>query len=73
MPAENEGMIELAKVNFNPAKLGGNPQRLARLMGSSLHKVSDTYGALLCVTDFVSGMTDRYAVDMYRTLKGISV
>jgi dGTP triphosphohydrolase len=42
-------------------------------MGSNLHPVSDRYSALLWVTDFVSVMTDRYAVEPYRTLKGISV
>lgn len=66
-------VMALDGVGYDVGKLGAGTQRLVRLMGSSLHKVTDTYSALLCVTDFVSGMTDRYAVDTYRTLKGISV
>jgi dGTPase len=30
------------------------------------------YNRLLCVTDFMSGMTDSYALKLYRELKGIS-
>ncbi len=34
---------------------------------------SDPYVRLLQVADFVAGMTDSYAVDMYRKLKGIDL
>jgi len=43
------------------------------LMGNSLHRVNNPYDALLYLTDFVSGMTDRFAVETYRSLKGISI
>ncbi len=33
----------------------------------------DIYLRLLKITDFVSGMTDRYAVSLYRKIKGISL
>lgn len=33
----------------------------------------DRYRGLLCVIDYVSGMTDRFAVDLYRRLSGITV
>jgi dGTPase len=65
-------VVKLAKANYDQSKLDGAAQRLARLMGRTLGPVSDNYGAFLAVTDFISGMTDRYAVDLYRTLKGIS-
>jgi dGTPase len=68
-----EIVVDLAEREFDHSKLSARPQRLARLMGSSLGPVENAYQALLCVTDFVSGMTDRFAVDTYRTLKGISM
>jgi dGTPase len=73
-------VVVLQKVAFDMAAFKGKPkdrrheraQALGRLMGRTLTEPKDAYSALLCVTDFVSGMTDRYAVDLYRTLKGIS-
>jgi dGTPase len=68
-----EVVTDLANNNFDPLKLSGRSQRLARLMGGSLGPASNAYQALLYVTDFVSGMTDRFAVETYRTLKGIAI
>ena len=34
---------------------------------------SDTYSKIRTVLDYVSGMTDIYAVDLYRKIKGISI
>jgi dGTPase len=34
---------------------------------------SDPYTKIRNVLDFVSGMTDLYAVDLYRKIKGISI
>lgn len=67
-----EVVTGLRDAGFDPARLRGRAQSLARLMGRSLGKATDSYTALLCVTDFVSGMTDRYAVELYQTLKGIT-
>mgnify|MGYP001546145607 FL=1 len=33
----------------------------------------DAYGRLLQVTDFVSGMTDSYALAQFRRLKGLAI
>jgi dGTPase len=71
----SEVVIGLEGVDFDLVKLKGKAARLARLMGrNSLIRANNnnTHDALLCLTDFVSGMTDRFAVDTYRTLKGIS-
>ncbi|MBL8631059.1 MAG: deoxyguanosinetriphosphate triphosphohydrolase [Rhodospirillaceae bacterium] len=73
-------VIGLQKVGFDMAAFTDKAkdrqheraQALARLMGRTLTAPKTGYEALLCVTDFVSGMTDRYAVELYRTLKGIS-
>jgi len=69
----SEVIIDLTNVNFDISKLKGNSVRLARLMGDSLRRANNTYETLLCLTDLVSGMTDRFAIDTYRTLKGISM
>jgi dGTP triphosphohydrolase len=42
-------------------------------MRGSLGSAENAYQALLYITDFVSGMTDRFAVETYRTLKGIAI
>jgi len=68
-----EVIVDLIDVEFQPKKLRGNTERLARLMGKPILRVDNPYSALLCLTDFVSGMTDRFAVDTCRTLKGISL
>ena len=67
-----EVVMDLSNVNFEIPKLKGKSERLARLIGNSLQRANSTYDALLYLTDFVSGMTDRFSVDTYRTLKGIS-
>ncbi|MBM6771628.1 dNTP triphosphohydrolase [Bacillus cereus] len=33
----------------------------------------DTYSRLLLITDFISGMTDSYAVDLHQKLKGVKI
>lgn len=44
------------------------------LYGSPVQQnFSDTYRKLLLVTDFVSGMTDSYALDLYKKLNGYQI
>lgn len=33
----------------------------------------DTYGRIMAVLDYVSGMTDVFALDLYRKIKGESL
>ena len=40
---------------------------------SSISTETSTYGMLRQIIDFVSGLTDRHAVGMYRKLKGITI
>ncbi len=63
---------ELVDADFDAQKLGTKSKRLVRLMGNALGSAKNTYEALICVTDFVSGMTDRFAAELFRTLTGIS-
>lgn len=48
-------------------------EQLLRLLPSQLRcKAPDTYLQIMSVVDFISGMTDVYALEMYRKIKGIS-
>lgn len=44
-----------------------------QFLGAQANPGPDLYGRLLGVTDFVSGMTDSYAVSLYKKLTGISL
>jgi dGTPase len=68
----SEAVNELSNKEFDMIKISKKSERIMRIIGKSLHRVKTTYDAMLCVTDCVSGMSDRFAVEMYRTLKGIS-
>ena len=45
----------------------------AQFLGHAAEPDPDPYVRLLQVADFVAGMTDSYAVDMYRKLKGYAL
>jgi len=45
----------------------------AQFLGHGREPDADPYVRLLQVADFVAGMTDSYAVDMYRKLKGFAL
>ena len=62
---------------FIPAYLKAKPTKydtkLLALMPPQFHaRQEDTYTRIRSVLDFVSGMTDLYAVELYRKIKGIS-
>ena len=44
-----------------------------QFLGPGHQPVEDDYTRLLRLTDFVSGMTDSYAVSLYKKLTGISL
>ncbi len=43
------------------------------IRASILQKKDSTYNMLRCIVDFVSGLTDRHALSLYRKIKGISL
>jgi len=59
----------LVQVDFDRARLSGAAVPIARLLGES-YRPATRYDALLGVTDFVSGLTDRAAVQLHRKLSG---
>lgn len=49
-------------------------KKVLRLIpGQHIPLNATNYGKLMAATDFISGMTDVFALEMYRTLEGISV
>ncbi|MDA3961087.1 MAG: dNTP triphosphohydrolase [Planctomycetota bacterium] len=50
-----------------------NPRLLQMIPDGLGTKDQDLYQRLLVITDFISGMTDRYAVRLYRNLTGIEL
>ncbi|MVN91664.1 deoxyguanosinetriphosphate triphosphohydrolase [Mucilaginibacter sp. HME9299] len=66
------GLLE----EFIPAVMHNNThyhQKLVKLIPKQfITKNTDVYSKIQSVLDFVSGMTDLYAVELYRNIKGIS-
>jgi len=66
------GLLE----EFVPALINNNThyyKKLVKLIPKQYHTdLTDIYSRTQSVLDFVSGMTDLYAVDLYRNIKGIS-
>ncbi len=66
------GLLE----EFMPAYLGNTSSYHKKLVAlipkQFLTKETDTYAKIQTVLDFVSGMTDLYAVELFRKIKGIS-
>ena len=66
------GLLE----EFIPALMDGSSpyhDKLKKLIPSQFKSLEDTpYAKIQSALDFVSGMTDLYAVELYRKIKGIS-
>lgn len=67
------GLLE----EFAPAILNNKShyekKLLALVPNQFLTDNTDPYSKVQCVVDFISGMTDLYAIEMYRKIKGISI
>ena len=57
---------------INPDK-AYSKQLLNRIPEQYETKAPDVYGRLLAVLDYISGMTDVYALDLYRKITGINI
>jgi dGTPase len=62
---------------FVPALLTNSPnaeqRTLLNLVPSQFKSAASPYDKLLAATDFISGMTDSYALSLFRRLKGIEL
>ena len=63
---DDEGLMplidELHDANWDSSKMSAYNVQLVAALKFPIRSASDAYNALHAVTDFVSGMTDRYAV-----------
>lgn len=60
----------LKEADWNEAHLPEYERQLVRAVGLDLRDITDSYSALHAMTDYVSGMTDRYAVEVSKMLSG---
>ena len=58
----------LSACNWEEEKLSGYEEKVVRALNLDLRTVRDEYSALHSMTDFVSGMTDRYCVSIAKLL-----
>jgi len=58
---------------FCDAVFGRRNPRFARLLGEALPEDDDPYRRLLAVCDYISGMTDRFAVRLHQQVTGVSL
>lgn len=69
-----DGFVRAVQVNANQNNIG--KVRARTLLGLLPHSIKDEmspYMKLLAVTDYVSGMTDSFAVELYQRIRGISL
>ena len=57
----------------NEEDLKSYDKKALQLLPEQFRYQSDVYHQILGVIDFVSGMTDNYATDLYRKIKGIDI
>lgn len=62
---------DLSRVNWNSERLTAHNHQLIRALELDIRHVADAEQALHALADFISGMTDRYAVRIARMLTGI--
>ncbi|WP_417687293.1 dGTP triphosphohydrolase [Roseibium sp.] len=62
--------VKLQAVNWNPEDLDSYYRQLIKACGVDIRDVDSSYTALHSLADYVSGMTDRYAVKVARMLSG---
>ena len=61
---------ELMRLEWKTDCLAGYHEQLCRAIGLDLRDIVDPYSALHSLTDYVSGMTDRYAVRIVKMVSG---
>ncbi|WP_239450549.1 dGTP triphosphohydrolase [Loktanella sp. S4079] len=61
---------ELQEVAWDAGKLGDYHRQLVSATQLDLREVNDAYSALHSLSDFVSGMTDRYAASVQDMIRG---
>lgn len=63
-------IFSLKENKWDSEKIPKHIERLIRYGNLDFHKSNDLYKSTLVVTDFISGMTDRYAKDTFKNISG---
>ena len=64
--------VELHEAGGAARDMPAQSQRILKLLGRKLEGADSLYEKLMRVMDYIGGMTDRYAVGLYRKLQGIT-
>jgi dGTPase len=67
------GLMEILVTAALAELPSGLDQHIRKLTGLQVDETKSTYQKLLACTDRVSGMTDRYCVDLFRKLSGHAI
>jgi dGTPase len=62
-----------ALLKSKPSAKESNVLKLIPYQFTAFEITGSKYEKVLCALDFISGMTDEYATEMYRRLKGIVI
>lgn len=65
--------VDWHRAGCDPRRVKPQTRRMVKLLGPKLHDAPDLYSACLVVMDYIAGMTDRYAVSLFRKLQGITL
>ncbi len=68
----SELLDDLVRATFNPEKLYSK-QLLNRIPAQYNTQAASVYERIMAVLDYISGMTDVYALDLYRKINGMSL
>jgi len=71
--AFTHAMLEFEKYEGNLAAVSLRHRNLLKMMDYPLQFKNSRYEHLLQVSDFVSGLSDRAAVSLFKTIKGVSL
>jgi dGTPase len=63
-------LVGLFPIDYLRQPSEDQPENSPKGRAQAIEKLS-TYQRILAVTDYISGMTDRFAVDLYQKLSGI--
>ncbi|KXJ57101.1 MAG: hypothetical protein AXW12_20030 [Thalassospira sp. Nap_22] len=65
--------IDIDEHKNHGKRLPPQADRIDKLLSGKLMAAPDLYSRLMRVMDYISGMTDRYAVTLFRKLQGITI
>ncbi|MFY0659925.1 MAG: hypothetical protein JXR15_05485 [Shimia sp.] len=66
------GVHDTAQSGWNSDDLPDYEAQLVRTLSLDLREIVESYTALYAMSDFITGMTDRYALEAARMVSGIA-